>query len=152
VLAHRGRLVIYPRGTTPWNPRNSGDPRACAPGPPCHSPQGDDPWNARCDDDWVTDTPRITDNQAASRFELVADGKLAELQYRRRGNRLVLIHTGVPAELEGHGLGGALVAAALERAEREGLTVVPLCPFAQAWLDRHPEAAAEVTIDQQALS
>jgi len=100
----------------------------------------------------VTDTPRITDNQAASRFELVADGKLAELQYRRRGNRLVLIHTGVPAELEGHGLGGALVAAALERAEREGLTVVPLCPFAQAWLDRHPEAAAEVTIDQQALS
>jgi hypothetical protein len=95
----------------------------------------------------VTETPQITDNPAASRFELTADGHRAELVYRVRGDRLVLVHTGVPPELEGRGLGRALVSAALDRAVAEGLTVVPLCPFARAWLDRHPGDAARVAID-----
>jgi predicted GNAT family acetyltransferase len=92
----------------------------------------------------VTD---VTDNEAQSRLELRADGYLAELIYRRNGNRLVLVHTGVPQELEGQGIGGKLVTAAIDRAEREGLTVVPLCPFASAWLKRHPDVASRVTID-----
>jgi hypothetical protein len=25
--------------------------------------------------------------------------------------------------------------------------VVPLCPFARSWLERHPDAAAGITID-----
>ena len=95
----------------------------------------------------MSDTPQVTDNEAASRFELTVDGVLAELRYRRNGQRLVLIHTGVPAELEGRGLGGALVGAAVERAERDGMTVVPLCPFARDWLERHPDVAAKVTVD-----
>src|SRR5579875_2628891 len=97
--------------------------------------------------DGVTSPPQVTDNPAASRFEIVRDGRLAELRYRRAGRRLVLIHTGVPPELEGHGLGGALVAAAIGRAAQEGLTVVPVCPFARRWLERHPGAAATVTVD-----
>lgn len=95
----------------------------------------------------MSDAPPVTDNQAESRFELWVDGRLAELLYRRNGKRLVLIHTEVPVELEGHGLGGALVAAAVDRAAREGMTVVPLCPFARGWLQRHPETAAKAPID-----
>lgn len=95
----------------------------------------------------MTDIPQITDNQAASRFELTMDGRLAELRYRRNGRRLVLVHTGVPAELGGHGLGGALVQAAVDAAEQEKLTVVPMCPFAHEWLQRHPGEAAKVTVD-----
>jgi uncharacterized protein len=91
--------------------------------------------------------PPATDDQARSRFELTADGHLAELVYRRVGKRLVLVHTGVPAELEGHGIGGRLVRAAVDRAEREGLTVVPSCPFARTWLQRHPDTATQVTVD-----
>jgi hypothetical protein len=90
---------------------------------------------------------QVTDNQAGSRFELVADGHLAVLSYRLNGNRLVLVHTGVPAELEGHGAGGRLVTAAIGRAAREGLTVVPLCPFARGWLERHAGAAGQAAID-----
>ena len=95
----------------------------------------------------VSDSADVIDNQDVSRFELHADGWLAELAYRTRGNRLVLIHTEVPFELEGRGIGGRLVTAAVDRAAREGLTLVPLCPFARGWLERHPEAATRAVID-----
>jgi len=98
----------------------------------------------------VSDTVPVTDNQAASRFEIRDDGYLAELRYHRNGKRLALIHTEVPEELEGRGIGGRLVTAAVARAAREGLTIVPYCPFARGWLERHPEVAGQVPIDWRA--
>lgn len=95
----------------------------------------------------MSNAPQVTDNRAGSRFELTADGQLAELAYRRNSSRLVLIHTGVPADLEGRGIGGRLVAAAVARAARDGMTVVPLCPFARGWLERHADVAGQAAID-----
>jgi uncharacterized protein len=95
----------------------------------------------------VGDSADVIDNTDVSRFDLRADGWLAELAYRVRGDRLVLAHTEVPLELEGRGIGGRLVSAAVDRAAHEGLTLVPLCPFARGWLDRHPEAASRAVID-----
>jgi uncharacterized protein len=95
----------------------------------------------------VSDAAAVTDNQAESRFELDTDGHVAVLMYRRNGKRLVLIHTDVPSELEGRGIGGRLVVAAIDRAASEGLTIVPLCPFARSWLERHADEAARATID-----
>ena len=95
----------------------------------------------------MNDAEQVTDNQAESRFELWVDGRLAELPYRRNGKRLVLIHTEVPEQLEGRGIGGALVTAAIDRAVAEGMTLVPLCPFARGWLERYPDAASKATID-----
>ena len=40
-----------------------------------------------------------------------------------------------------------LVRAALDRAEKEGLTVAPWCPFARKWLEEHPDDAARVPLD-----
>jgi uncharacterized protein len=93
------------------------------------------------------ESAEVIDNPEESRFELRMGGRLAELVYRVRGGRLVLVHTEVPPELEGHGFGGRLVTAAVDRAEREGLVLVPLCPFARDWLERHPDAASRVTMD-----
>jgi predicted GNAT family acetyltransferase len=95
----------------------------------------------------VSNTPQVTDNAAASRFEVETDGQLAQLVYRLRAGRLVLVHTEVPQALAGRGIGSLLVAAAVDRAEREELTVVPLCPFARGWLQRHPDATARITVD-----
>jgi uncharacterized protein len=95
----------------------------------------------------MSDAAEVTDDQKDSRFELILDGSVAELAYRRRANRLVLVHTEVPSALAGHGVGGKLVKAAVERAARERLTLVPVCPFARDWLERHPDAAATVNID-----
>jgi uncharacterized protein len=95
----------------------------------------------------MTGTSEVVDNEAAGRFELTVDGHLAELVYRRAGNRLILIHTGVPDDLGGKGIGGILVTAAVKRAAREGLTVVPQCPFARDWLNRHSHVAGMVKIE-----
>jgi predicted GNAT family acetyltransferase len=94
----------------------------------------------------VTDEFNIVNNAAASRFETTVDGHLAELVYERRGNRLILVHTGVPDELEGKGVGGALVQAAVDFVRPNDLVLVPQCPFARGWLERHPDAAAGVRI------
>jgi uncharacterized protein len=95
----------------------------------------------------VSNSAEFIDDPDASQFGLRAGGWLAELVYRIRGDRLVLIHTEVPLELEGRGIGGRLVTAAVDRAMRDGLTLVPLCPFARGWLERHPEAASRAVID-----
>ena len=89
----------------------------------------------------------VVDNEERHRFDLVVDGHRAELVYERDGNKLVLVHTGVPDELGGRGLGGVLVRAALDRAEADDLTVVPLCPYARSWLEKHPDEAKRVNIE-----
>jgi predicted GNAT family acetyltransferase len=89
----------------------------------------------------------VVDQTANERFVLEEDGHTAELIYHLNGTRFVLIHTEVPDELGGHGIGGRLVHAALDRARRENLTIVPKCPFARSWLEQHREAADGVTID-----
>jgi predicted GNAT family acetyltransferase len=92
----------------------------------------------------MTVSSQIVDNRDQRRFELTVDGLLATLIYRRPRHTLVLVHTEVPPELEGRGLGGRLVAAAVESANADGLSIEPLCPFARSWLERHPEVAATV--------
>jgi predicted GNAT family acetyltransferase len=99
----------------------------------------------------VNEAAPVTDNQSASRFEIRDGGHLAELRYHRSGDRLALIHTEVPGELGGRGAGGRLVAAAVARAAREGLTIVPYCPFARRWLERHPDVAGQAAIDWRAV-
>jgi uncharacterized protein len=95
----------------------------------------------------MSDASRVIDDPGRSRFEIAINGTMAELLYRRRANRLVLVHTGVPESLSGHGLGGELVQAAVERAAKEHLTLVPVCPFAREWLEHHPDKAATVNVD-----
>ncbi len=102
---------------------------------------------SQCDDVNMSDASRVTDDQRTSRFQIMIDGMIAELDYRRRADRLVLIHTEVPEALGGHGLGGELVQAAVDRAAKEHLTLVPLCPFARSWLERNPEATDKVNVD-----
>jgi predicted GNAT family acetyltransferase len=93
------------------------------------------------------DSEAIVDNVPARRFEAVIDGKRAELIYRVDGDRLTIVHTGVPESLKHGGLGGRLVAAALQKAVDNGYTIVPDCPFAAWWLEQHPEESRRVPID-----
>jgi uncharacterized protein len=95
----------------------------------------------------TNDAVVVNDNQAKSRLEVHTEGELGELVYHKNGNRLVLVHTEVPKALGGRGIAGKLVLAALDKAAASGMTVVPLCPYARSWLERHPDEAAKVTVD-----
>ena len=86
------------------------------------------------------DTMIVEDNPQASRFEATFDGQLmAVAQYERTGNQITFTHTTVAEAAEGYGVGGKLVKFALDQARAEALAVVPLCPFVQSYLRRHPE-------------
>jgi len=89
----------------------------------------------------------IVDNAAKSRYELTRDGQTAELEYAIKGDRIVLLHTEVPNALGGQGIGGELVDAAVQRADRDGLTIVPLCPYVRRWIEKHPDRVGAVAID-----
>jgi uncharacterized protein len=76
----------------------------------------------------------------ANRYELRLDGRLIGLvAYHRRNGRIAFTHTEVDESCEGRGFGSLLAAAALEDAERNGLEVVPLCPFIAHYIRRHPQ-------------
>jgi uncharacterized protein len=94
-----------------------------------------------------TQPPTVRDDRSQDRFVFEKDGAVAELVYEVDPSRLFLIHTEVPEALRGQGVGGQLVTAAVGRALDDGLTVVPWCPYARRWLDRHPDVADSVVVD-----
>lgn len=53
--------------------------------------------------------------------------------------RIILDHTHVAEHLRGQNVGQQLVKAAVEYAKKEKLLVIPLCPFAKAEFEKHPE-------------
>jgi uncharacterized protein len=86
-----------------------------------------------------TDPIQVTHNEPAHRFEVHVDGETAKLVYRREGDTITFIHTGVPSGIGRHGVGSELVRTGLEYAKSQGLKVIPLCPFAAAYIGSHPE-------------
>ncbi|MGF7162625.1 putative GNAT family acetyltransferase [Rhodoligotrophos appendicifer] len=80
------------------------------------------------------------DGPSKGRYRLVVDGIEAEMTYSRAGDGLIIIdHTEVPAALRGRKVGERLVRQAIEDARRDGVDIIPLCPFAKAQIGRHPE-------------
>ncbi|MEO8623631.1 MAG: GNAT family N-acetyltransferase [bacterium] len=87
----------------------------------------------------MPDTPAVTRNDSASEFEIRTDAGTALLRYSRNGNVLDLIHTEVPGELAGRGLGSLLAKFALDYARANNLKVIASCPFVHTYMSRHHE-------------
>lgn len=95
---------------------------------------------------WPKDSPAVDgtverdDGASKGRYRLVIDGAEAEMTYSRAGDGLIIIdHTEVPSALRGRQVGERLVRQAIEDARRDGVAIIPLCPFAKAQIGRHPE-------------
>ena len=84
----------------------------------------------------------VVNNKAHHRFELTVDGHLAATYYRISGDVITFVHTEVPSELGGKGIGSKLVKGALDQGRREGLKLVAECPFVKGYIDKHPEYSA----------
>ena len=83
----------------------------------------------------------VVNNETARRFEVTVDGHTGFLQYARSDGRIELLHTEVPPELGGRGIGGTLAKAALEHARQAGLRVIATCPFVKKYIERNTEYA-----------
>jgi predicted GNAT family acetyltransferase len=83
---------------------------------------------------------RVTDNPAEQRYEAWAGDELAGFAAYQKADRLVVFtHTEVEPAFEGKGVGSTLVREALDDVRRLGLPVLPICPFVQGWIAKHPD-------------
>ncbi|MCM3887111.1 GNAT family N-acetyltransferase [Frankia sp. R82] len=91
----------------------------------------------------------VIDNPDRHRYEArTSDGQVAGfVQYQRRGEQIILVHTEVAPQFEGRGVGSALAAGSLDDARARQLAVVPQCPYIRAYIDRHPVYADLVVAD-----
>ncbi len=81
----------------------------------------------------------VRDDPARQRYELLIGDELAFIDYRRQGRIVTMTHAEVPPALRGGGVGSALVQGALALVRERGEKVVPLCPFIERYMRRHPE-------------
>ena len=90
----------------------------------------------------MPDAPNpVIDNVQAHRFELVENGLTAFADYHRHGARVPVPHVEAPVALQGTGATGRLMEGMVERIRADHQKIVPICPYAVAWLKRHPEHA-----------
>lgn len=81
----------------------------------------------------------VSNNKAQHRFEFAVDGHVAAAHYELAGGVITFVHTEVPAELGGKGVGSKLIQGALDQVRAEGLKVVAQCPFVKGWIGKHPD-------------
>lgn len=84
-----------------------------------------------------TEIPLVK-NEEKKRFELRVQDHIAFIDYKETDNKIALTHTEVPLELEGQGVGNALVEKTLDYLENNAHMLLPLCPFVFAYIKKHP--------------
>jgi len=83
---------------------------------------------------------RVFDDDEGSRYVIEVDGKQAGFaDYRIRRGRHLFVHTEIDASFEGRGFGSTLARGALDDVAAKNGSVVPICPFIRAWIERHPD-------------
>jgi predicted GNAT family acetyltransferase len=90
----------------------------------------------------ATDTPAVTDNPSASRYELHVGTELAgfvEYTLRQHDTVISLVHTEIEPAFQGKGLATHLARYSLDDARKRGLGVLPFCPYINSWIKKHPD-------------
>ncbi len=104
-------------------------------------------------DSAAADEPVITDNPAASRYELHVGPDLAgfvEYKLSQHGTVISLVHTEVEPAFQGAHLATRLARFSLDDARGRRLAVLPYCPYITSWIQKHPEYADLVPADRRA--
>ena len=95
------------------------------------------------DSDHSGERPVVIDVPSLARFELVLDGELVGLaDYHLVGDVMVVPHVETDPAHRGKGFAATLMAGVLDAVSAHGRTIRPLCPYADAYMRRHPETAA----------
>jgi predicted GNAT family acetyltransferase len=81
----------------------------------------------------------IVNNKAQQRYELAVEGHIAATYYKVEDNVITFIHTEVPPELGGKGIGSKLIRGALDQVRADGLKVIAQCPFVKAFIEKNAD-------------
>ena len=81
----------------------------------------------------------VVNNKAQQRYELTVEGHVAATYYTLSDGVITFVHTDVPPELGGKGVGSALVKGALDSVRADGLKVIAECPFVKAFIEKNPD-------------
>jgi predicted GNAT family acetyltransferase len=81
----------------------------------------------------------VVDNAEKHRYEITFDGRTAFTTYRLADGMITFVHTEVPPEFRGKGIGSKLVRGELEAVRARGLKVIPRCEFVANYIQSHPE-------------
>lgn len=82
---------------------------------------------------------KVEKNLQRRRYETEVNGYTAFIEYIKAKNAIYLTHTEVPVQLEGNGVGKALVRKVLTDLKTEDSKVAPLCPFVAKFIIDNPE-------------
>jgi predicted GNAT family acetyltransferase len=81
----------------------------------------------------------IVNNKAQQRYELAVEGHIAATYYKVEGKTITFIHTEVPPELGGKGIGSKLIRGALDQVRADGFRVIAQCPFVKAFIEKNAD-------------
>jgi predicted GNAT family acetyltransferase len=79
------------------------------------------------------------DNETRERFELDVDGPIAFVTYRKSDGEITLVHTEVPPELGGRGIGSKLGRATLDAVRAQGRKLRVECDFIRNFMKKNPD-------------
>jgi uncharacterized protein len=82
-------------------------------------------------------TNEVVNNPSQHRYQLTVDGHVAATYYEIAGGVITFVHTEVPPELGGQGIGSKLIKGVLDQVRADGLKVVAQCPFVKAFIDKN---------------
>ncbi len=86
----------------------------------------------------------LVENVEHKQYEFHIGVHIARIEYIKAQNIVYLTHTEIPTQLEGKGIGSALVKQVLQDIKEKDLTLVPLCPFVALYIKRHSKWKALV--------
>ena len=95
----------------------------------------------RVQDGPMSDEIAVRNNTDLNRYEARIGGVLAGFSvYELSTGSIAFVHTEVATKFEGKGVGSAIARFALDDVQAgDGRSVIPLCPFIKAWIDKHPD-------------
>lgn len=83
---------------------------------------------------------RLVHNSGNTQYELfIGDERVGYVDYELSGDLVVMHSTFVDDDHKGQGLGGEIVAAAMDDVRAQGRKIIVQCPFIEGWLNHHPQ-------------
>jgi uncharacterized protein len=79
----------------------------------------------------------VVNNPSQHRYQLTVDGYSAATYYKIGDGVITFVHTEVPPELGGKGIGSKLIKGALDQVRADGLKVVAECEFVKSFIDKN---------------